>query len=78
MYEDLIIYKRGIYRHAYGDYLGRLPVKVLGWGIDDGIKYWKVANSWNNDWGEKGFIRISRSDSSLHLDEKLITAMPLF
>jgi len=33
--------------------------KVLGWGVDNDIPYWLVANSWNTDWGENGIQQFS-------------------
>jgi cathepsin B len=26
---------------------------MFGWGTEDGKDYWLVANSWNEDWGDK-------------------------
>jgi len=26
---------------------GGHAVKIIGWGVEDSIKYWLVANSWN-------------------------------
>ena len=44
----------GVYQHVSGAELGGHAVKIIGWGVEDGTKYWLVANSWNNDWGDHG------------------------
>ena len=47
----------GVYRHTSGSALGGHAVKILGYGVENGEKYWLVANSWNSDWGDAGLYR---------------------
>ena len=30
----------------------RSAVTIVGWGVENGVKYWKCANSWGPAWGE--------------------------
>jgi cathepsin B len=65
VYEDFINYKSGIYHHTTGDFLGGHAVRIVGWGVEEGTKYWIIANSWSTSWGEDGFFRIKEGDSGI-------------
>lgn len=38
-------------------------VLVVGWGVDQGLPYWRVKNSFGTSWGENGYIRLLRGQN---------------
>jgi len=75
VYEDFETYLTGVYVHKTGQYLGGHAVKFIGWGVDNGTPYWTVANSWNQDWGEKGFFRIIRGVNECGIEASIVAGM---
>jgi len=60
VYSDFADYVSGIYHHVSGSMEGGHAIRIVGWGVENGQSYWKVANSWNPYWGEKGYFRIRK------------------
>merc|ERR1712216_620426 len=53
-----------------------IAVKMVGWGVDNGVKYWKVANSWNPYWGEKGYFRIKKGNNEGGIEDQVTFSDP--
>ncbi|EYC28864.1 hypothetical protein Y032_0007g3465 [Ancylostoma ceylanicum] len=64
IYQDFNYYKKGIYIHKQGGMTGAHAVKIIGWGKENDVPYWLVANSWNTDWGEDEARVITVNESS--------------
>lgn len=71
VYADFANYVSGVYHHVSGSMEGGHAVRIVGWGVDNGNKYWKVANSWNPYWGEKGYFRIKRGGSECGIEDQV-------
>ncbi|KAK2856254.1 hypothetical protein Q5P01_004989 [Channa striata] len=77
VYEDFLTYKTGVYQHVTGEMLGGHAIKILGWGEENGTPYWLAANSWNTDWGDKGFFKIKRGNDECGIESEVVTGIPL-
>lgn len=43
-------------------------VEIVGWGEEDGKKYWHIRNSWGTYWGMDGFFKIVRGKNNLGIE----------
>jgi len=77
VYSDFENYAGGIYHHVKGGMAGGHAVKFVGWGVENGAKYWKVANSWNPYWGEGGYFRIRRGNNEGGIEDQVVGASHL-
>lgn len=76
VYEDLYSYKSGVYQHVHGKQVGGHAVKILGYGVENGTPYWLIANSWNTDWGDKGFFKILRGKNHCGIEGSITAGLP--
>ena len=81
--KDFQAYKKGIYHKVeLGD--GFNPweitnhvVAIVGYGVENGVKYWTVKNSWGESWGEDGFFRIIRGTDELSIESMAVAVTPI-
>lgn len=76
VYEDFVLYKSGVYKHVSGSELGGHAIKMLGWGVEEGVPYWLCANSWNTDWGDNGFFKILRGSDHCGIESEIVAGIP--
>ena len=75
-YDDLNKYKDGIYIKTEGAKLsGGHACRIVGWGTENGIGYWIVANSWGTSWGINGYFKIAHRQCFI---ENVISGLPLY
>jgi cathepsin C len=43
-------------------------VVLVGYGIENGIEYWLVQNSWGKNWGENGFMRLVKGKNLINIE----------
>ena len=66
---DWQLYQKGIYDPSSTQCPNSMTdmdhgVVLVGFGEENGKKYWTIRNSWGTDWGENGYIRISRGKNT--------------
>ena len=79
IFSDFFMYDGGIYHKtntAMNTLVGYHAVRIVGWGQDGRVKYWKVANSWGPSWGEEGFFRINKGQNECLIEEYVMAAWP--
>jgi cathepsin B len=70
VYSDFMYYSGGIYQHKSGSVEGGHAVTFVGYGSENGVKYWTVRNSWGESWGEQGFFRMIRGVNDCGIEDQ--------
>ena len=69
-------YTGGIFCDETGDMEIVHDISVVGYGEEDGQKYWLVRNSWGTHWGEEGFFRVCRGTNNIAIESDCAWATP--
>lgn len=51
-------------------------VEIVGYGEENGVKFWEIRNSWGSNWGENGFFRLVRGVDNLGIETNCSWAGP--
>uniref|UniRef100_UPI00358F1BEA cathepsin B isoform X1 n=1 Tax=Myxine glutinosa TaxID=7769 RepID=UPI00358F1BEA len=76
VYGDFLHYKSGVYQHVAGSLMGGHAIRLLGFGEEGGTPYWLAANSWNTDWGNRGFFKILRGNDECGIESDIVAGSP--
>ncbi|KAK2941072.1 putative Cathepsin B [Blattamonas nauphoetae] len=79
-FADIATYKKGVYTHVTGGNDGLHAIKISGWGVMDvngqKVKYWKIVNSWNRNFGDNGMLYIKRGTNECGIEKDVYAGMP--
>lgn len=62
-------YTGGIITYANDNGESYHAVRVVGWGTENDVDYWLIANSYGDSFGEKGFVKVARQLEPSGLDD---------
>ncbi len=71
--------KNGIYSwNGKGSVISGHAVCILGFGTENGVKYWTIRNSWGENYGRNGYFRIVRGNNMCDIEKNVMGAIPDF
>lgn len=56
--------------------MGLHAVRIVGWGVENGVDYWLIANSWSTAFGHHGFFKVRRGRNEVNIEDMINFAYP--
>merc|ERR1712025_675346 len=66
--DELVAYTGGIFTDLTNATEINHDISVVGYGEEDGQKFWIVRNSWGTYWGENGYFRLARGVNNIGIE----------
>lgn len=78
IYEDFASWDGiGIYEYdKKSEKIGGHAIVLMGWGEENGKKYWIVRNSWGEEWGVDGYFKVLRGVNHCEIEENCFVGIP--
>ena len=67
---DFLDYNTNAYGHV---------VRIIGWGVQNGIDFWLIANSWGKGWGDekdRGVFKMIRGINNCNIEKWVMGPIP--
>lgn len=61
-----------------GDKISGHAVEIVGWGEENGKKYWQIKNSWGKNWGQNGYFKMIRGTNNCKIEDNCLGMLPDF
>jgi cathepsin B len=69
VFDDFQSYSSGVYiKSAKAKNIGAHAVTLVGFGVEGGVPYWLIQNSWGPNWGMNGFAKIRRGTNECNIE----------
>ncbi|XP_022181434.1 cathepsin B-like cysteine proteinase 4 [Myzus persicae] len=77
MYDDFFLYKRGVYAKTPKAKIVRgTYVKIIGWGVENGVDYWLVVSNFGYEFGENGLFKVKRGTNECRIEVWITGVVP--
>ncbi|XP_001945899.1 cathepsin B-like cysteine proteinase 3 [Acyrthosiphon pisum] len=75
--DDFFLYKSGVYAKSdKAKGIRTQYAKLIGWGVENGVDYWLVINSWGHEWGQKGLFKIKSGTNQCGVESFVYAGLP--